>query len=248
MKLLQLTLLFTTLSFTISNPFRACEDREGKFRIPELGGKFGGKLKSCKFVQNNIHLCIDSWKARSECIKTCGGCQEDTAICLDARGKFDIPELDNESRNCQYVRNENIELCNLSWTVRDRCQKTCGKCVDVPEELLDEDDTCLDDRGPFEIPQLNGEERNCQYVRNQNMKLCTRSWKVRNKCPRTCGECGPNAGKIEKVCTDKRKKFIIKELDGEVRNCQHVRRHRMELCEISSRVKRRCKKTCGICE
>lgn len=210
--------------------------------IPELGYE----RRNCQFVGNNIHLCVDSWKARTECVKTCGGCQPETTICLDARGKFPIPELDNEERNCQYVRNQNIQLCNLSWKVRNKCQRTCGECGDVPEELLN-DEKCLDDRGKFEIPQLNGGEmRNCQYVRNQRMNLCNKSWKVRNKCRRTCGQCGPNAIQQENICTDKRGKFPIDEI-GEERNCQYVRRKRIELCDISPRVKRRCKKSCGVC-
>lgn len=248
MKVIQLTSLLICLSYALSNPLQVCEDTKGKFPIPEIGNK----LRNCGFVKKNIHLCIDSWRARNECVETCGGCQEDTEICLDARGKFTIPELEDEQRNCQYVREQNIKLCALSWTVRNRCARTCGKCGDNPPPELDEDEmVCLDKRGKFSIPQLDGEERNCQYVRNENIGLCAKSWKVRNRCPRTCGECGPNAGNIaedEGLCTDIRGKFKIKELDDEWKNCQYVRRKHTELCDSSWRVKKRCQKTCGVCE
>jgi len=248
MKLLQLAFILTILSFATSNPYLPCEDREGRFPIPELGVNAKGRTKkgSCRFVKRNINLCVESWTARTECIKTCGGCKSQTLICMDASGKFPIPELDDEERNCQYVRNKNIALCQSSSTVSARCPKTCGECGGDPGASLEED-MCVDDQGKFEISQLNNEKRNCQYVRNKNIDLCIKSGWVRTKCPRTCGLCGPNEGLLlDDVCMDMRGKFEILEI-GEWRNCQHVKMERMALCDISDRVKSTCKKTCGGC-
>jgi len=111
-------------------------------------------------------------------------------VCIDFRGTFKVKQLDNETRNCQYVRNMDMNLCKDSWIVRNRCPLTCGECgVDNEEHEDVEDEKCKDRRKKFAIKQLEGKRKNCQYVREQNTELCGISWRVRNRCPKTCGEC-----------------------------------------------------------
>jgi len=105
-------------------------------------------------------------------------------VCIDSRGKFKIPQLGDQKKNCQYVRNNDMDLCKDSWRVRNKCRSTCGVCA-VNEEGV----ACKDKTKRFKIKQLGGERRNCQYVRVQNMDLCEQSWRVRNRCPMTCGQC-----------------------------------------------------------
>jgi len=50
------------------------------------------------------------------------------------------------------------------------------------------DVSCVDTSGKFMIPDVG--KKNCAYVRNQDPDLCEGSWKVRTKCPATCGKCG----------------------------------------------------------
>ena len=209
MKLFNITLLFASIASSTAQAHRnlaVCEDKRGKFYIPELEGL--KKRKNCQYVRKyNMDLCSSN-KVLNKCPKTCGLCDPDQVLavlvdtevkaCIDVRGKFSIPQLEGAEKNCQFVRkNDDMDLCARSWKVRNLCPKTCDvECASDEDEALVHDHevpveaVCEDKSGRFQIHNQAGTtppKKNCQYIRNFP-NYCT-YWMVREHCPKTCGTC-----------------------------------------------------------
>ena len=166
--------------------------------------------------------------------------------CTDIRGKFLIPgETVSMHKNCQYVRNNDMSLCDKSENVRTQCQQLCDMGSKV-------------ERGKFDIKfTRDPDERNCQFIRTQAMDLCTESV-VSENCPKTCGLC-PKDDEQQESCVDTQEKFRTRKFgktkrgDYRKRTCDYVGENLPELCKFSKssksnkKVQVRCKATCGLC-
>ena len=223
LRILNITLLFASIassSATANRNLAVCEDMRGKFFIPQLE-----ENKNCQFVRNHdIELCTSSNTVLANCPFTCGACdsdhdhhhvdehlqmscEEDDELYLEHI--VEIEEycegvLEGTDTECPYLCLQPMSVLHLYYSV------TCPN-VDVDatytaveasnkchaddhgheEPAADtEDEVCEDTRGKFSIPKRDyGVEKNCQFVRNNDMTLCEDSWKVRTRCPLTCGEC-----------------------------------------------------------
>ncbi len=155
----------------------------------------------------------------------------------DVRGKFNIPgQHVIMKKNCQYVKNREMSLCQKSETVRTNCSKICGLGSDYV-------------RGKFEIEyKREDSERNCQYVRNNDLKhdLCAITV-VQDNCPETCdvaetSECKDEPGKFAHRSFGNSNRGRKKR-----RNCFYVGNVLPNLCASDTKIRERCKATCDLC-
>lgn len=117
--------IFKILTLLAISSADACEDSKGKFWIPDINA-----WRNCQYVKNqDPGLCATSRKVKRKCQLSCEKCRDPNIgfDCADTKGKFRIPEID-EIRNCQYVRNQNSDLCLASRKVKRRCPSTCNQC------------------------------------------------------------------------------------------------------------------------
>ena len=193
-KNLVLLISFGLISAESSRSLSTCKDSRGKFIIFNEENQ----KKNCQYIRNNQdnHYCFRSEEVRNNCQKTCK--TGDT----DKRGKFEMT-LNTIKRNCQFVRNQAIGLCNVQ-VVMDKCPKTCGICPnediineDIINDHVDEVDTCANKRETKFRSRVFGTNRKGRFRRGMcseigviyNKDEACESRTVRKFCEKTCDLC-----------------------------------------------------------